>query len=117
MRHHVATRTLNRDKRQRTALMRSLMRSLVLHEGITTTIAKAKELRPMIERLVTVSKENTLASRRTVAARINSPEAMKKLHDTLAPRYQDRKGGYTRIVKLGRIGTRVGEQARIEFVK
>lgn len=117
MRHHVATRTLNRDKRQRTALMRSLARSLVLHEGITTTIAKAKELRPMIERLVTASKVNTVASRRTVAARINSSEATKKLHDTLAPRYKSRNGGYTRIVKLGRIGTRVGEQARIEFVK
>lgn len=117
MRHHVATRTLNRDKRQRTALMRSLARSLVLHEGITTTIAKAKELRPMIERLVTTSKENTIASRRTVKARINSEEAMEKLHDTLAPRYKERNGGYTRIVKLGRIGTRVGEQARIEFVK
>lgn len=97
--------------------MRSLARSLVLHEGITTTIAKAKELRPMIERLVTTSKENTIASRRTVRARINSAEAMEKLHDTLAPRYKDRNGGYTRIVKLGRIGTRVGEQARIEFVK
>ena len=97
--------------------MRSLARSLVLHEGITTTIAKAKELRPMIERLVTTSKENTIASRRTVKARINSAEAMEKLHDTLAPRYKERNGGYTRIVKLGRIGTRVGEQARIEFVK
>lgn len=117
MRHHVAKRTLNRDKRQRTALMRSLARSLVLHEGITTTVAKAKELRPLIERLVTASKANTVASRRSVSARLPSPEAVKKLHDTLAPRYKDRNGGYTRIVKLGRIGTRVGEQARIEFVK
>jgi large subunit ribosomal protein L17 len=117
MRHHVATRTLNRDKRQRTALLRSLARSLVLHEGITTTVAKAKELRPMIERLVTASKANTLQSRRAVSARLPSPEAVKKLHDTIAPRYKTRHGGYTRIVKLGRIGTRVGEQARIEFVK
>lgn len=116
MRHHNSKRTLNRDKRQRTALMRSLARSLVLHEGITTTIAKAKELRPMIEKLVTASKANTVASRRTVSARLVSPEAVKKLHDTLAPRYKSRAGGYTRIVKLGRIGTRVGEQARIEFV-
>lgn len=117
MRHHVAKRTLNRDKRQRTALMRSLARSLVLHEGITTTVAKAKELRPMIERLVTASKANTVASRRSVSARLASPEAVRKLHDTLAPRFKNRAGGYTRIVKLGRIGTRVGEQARIEFVK
>lgn len=118
MRHHVKTRTLHRDKRQRTALLRSLARSLVLHEGITTTVAKAKELRPFIERLVTASKQNTLASRRSVASRMGgSQEATKKLHDTLAPRFAKRAGGYTRIVRLGRVGTRVGEAARIEFVK
>ena len=117
MRHHSKKRTLHRTKRQYTALMRSLARSLVLEEGITTTIAKAKELRPFIERLVTTSKADTVASRRLVAARINSAEATKKLHDEIAKRYTDRKGGYTRIIKLGRIGKRVGEQARIEFVK
>ena len=102
MRHHVNKRTLNRDRRQRTALLRSLARSLVLHEGITTTVAKAKELRPFVERLVTVSKKNATT--------------VKKLHDTLAPRYAKRAGGYTRIVRLGRVGKRVGESARIEFV-
>ena len=89
----------------------------MLQEGITTTIAKAKELRPFIERLVTTSKQNTLASRRSVASRINSLEATKKLHDTIGPRFATRNGGYTRIIRLGRIGTRVVEQARIEFVK
>lgn len=116
MRHHKKRRTFNRDKTGREALIRSLARSLVLEEGITTTIAKAKEVRPFVERLVTASKANTIASRRTVATRLRSPEAVKKLHDTLAPRYAARAGGYTRIVKLGRIGKRVAEMARIEFV-
>jgi large subunit ribosomal protein L17 len=97
--------------------MRSLARSLVIHEAIVTTVAKAKELRPYIEKLVTTSKENSLASRRTVTTRMGSLDATKKLHDTLAKRYEKRDGGYTRIVRLGRVGKRVGEQARIEFVK
>lgn len=117
MRHHVAKRTLHRTKRQYTALLRSLARSLVLQEGITTTIAKAKELRPFVERLVTESKKGTLASHRNVVSRIGSGEAAKKLKETLVPRYAKRAGGYTRIVRLGRVGKRVGEQARIEFVQ
>lgn len=118
MRHHSATRTLGRKTGGRTALLRSLARSLVLEEGITTTIARAKELRPYIERLVTVSKANTVASRRSVSSRLGgAADVVKKLHDTLAPRYATRGGGYTRIVRLGRVGTRVGEAARIEFVK
>ncbi len=118
MRHHVKTRTLHRPKRQRTALLRSLARSLVLHEGITTTIAKAKELRPFVERLVTTSKQNTIVSRRKVSERLGgSADVVKKLHDTLAPRYAKRAGGYTRITRLGRVGKRVGDAARIEFVQ
>lgn len=97
--------------------MRSLARSLVMHEAIVTTIAKAKELRPYIEKLVTTSKEGTLASRRTVTTRMGSLDATKKLHDTIAKRYEKREGGYTRIIRLGRVGKRVGEQARIEFIK
>ncbi len=118
MRHHVKTKTLHREKRQRTALLRSLARSLVLEEGITTTVAKAKALRPFVERLVTTSKANTVASRRTVATRLGgSPDVVKKLHDTLAPRYEKRAGGYTRITLMGRTGKRAIESARIEFVK
>jgi large subunit ribosomal protein L17 len=117
MRHHKATRTLHRDKRQRVALLRSLARSLVLHESLVTTVAKAKELKPFVEKLVTTSKEGTLASQRLVNARINSSEATRKLTDTIAKRYEKRAGGYTRITRLGRVGKRVGEQARIEFVK
>ena len=117
MKHHTKRRILGRTKRQRIALMRSLARSLVLEEGITTTIAKAKELRPYVEKLVTASKSNTLQSRRLVMHRLgNSPEATRKLHDTLAPRYTSRAGGYTRIVRLGRVGKRVGDAARIEFL-
>jgi large subunit ribosomal protein L17 len=117
MRHHVKNRTLNRDKKQRTALLRSLARSLILQEGITTTITKAKEVRPFVERLITASKKNTVASRRDVMTRLNSVEATKKLHDTIAPRYEKRSGGYTRIVRLGRVGTRVHDAARIELVQ
>jgi len=118
MRHHSNTRTLGRTKRGRTALLRGLAQSLVIEEGITTTLAKAKELRPYVERLVTASKANTLQSRRLVESRLGTKSpAIKKLHDTLAPRYSERAGGYTRIVKLGRVGKRVAEFARIEFVK
>ncbi len=95
--------------------MRSLSRSLVLHGQIETTIAKAKELRPYIERLVTTSKTPSLTSRRSAMVKIGDVSAVKKLHE-LASRYSDRKGGYTRIIRLGRVGKRVGEQARIEFV-
>lgn len=118
MRHHVKTKKLHREKRQRVGLMRSLVRSLVLEEGITTTVTKAKVLRPFVERLVTASKNGTVASRREVARRLGgAPDVVKKLHDTLAVRYKARSGGYTRITRLGRIGKRIGEQARIEFVK
>lgn len=118
MRHHHNKRTLGRSKAQREALLRGLARSLILHEGITTTIAKAKELRPFVEQLVTASKNSTLASQRLVKTRLgNSGDAAKKLHKTIAPRYADRTGGYTRIVRLGRVGKRVTESARIEFVK
>lgn len=117
MRHHRAHRKLHREKGQRVALMKSLARSLVLHESIVTTIAKAKELKPFVEKLITTSKNGTLASRRLVSTRLGSPEAVKKMHDTLAKRYEKRAGGYTRIIRMGQVGKRVGEQARIEFVK
>jgi large subunit ribosomal protein L17 len=119
MRHHKrATPIFGRVKNQRTALMRSLARSLVLEEGIVTTVAKAKALRPFVERLVTASKRNTLASRRSVAARLgNAQDAVTKLHDTLAVRFATRAGGYTRVVRLGKIGKQATDSARIEFVK
>ena len=117
MRHHNQNRKLGRERGQRDALLRNLARSLVLQEGIVTTTAKAKALRPFVERLITDSKKNTLAARRAIASRLNAPEAVKKLHDTLAPRYEKRLGGYTRIIRLGRVGKRVVDSSRIEFVK
>ncbi len=118
MRHHKKNRALGRKKGERVALLRSLARSLVLQEGITTTVAKAKELRPFVERMVSMSKKNTLASRRIIDTRMGgSKEVVKKLHEVYGPRYANRAGGYTRIVLLGRIGKRVLEAARIEFVQ
>jgi large subunit ribosomal protein L17 len=92
-------RTFGRPSNQRRALMRSLARSLVLEERISTTESKAKALRPFIERLVTYAKTNTLASRRLTKARLGDNEAVKKLFDTIGPRYTERAGGYTRVVK------------------
>jgi len=118
MKHHKAGRTLGRKKGQRTALLRSLARSLVMHEKITTTTARAKELRPFVEQLITGAKKADVASRRLLASRLGgAPDAVKKLHDTLAPRYAARIGGYTRIVKMGPVGKRMVDSSVIEFVK
>lgn len=117
MQHHKQKRILGRDRNQHTALMRSLARELMLHGSITTTLAKAKEVRPFAERLITLSKKGTVASQRTVAARLgNAEDVARKLHTVIAPKYADRAGGYTRIIKLGRTGARVTEEARIELV-
>lgn len=116
MNHHKKGRTFNRTKRQRVALMRGLARSLVLENAITTTEAKAKELRPYVEKLITASKKDSLASRRLIASRLGDAEATKKLHVEYAKRFASRAGGYTRVTKLGRIGNRVAEMARIEFL-
>ena len=117
MKHHKKTRTLGRKSGQREALLRSLARSLFLSEGITTTIARAKELRPFAERIITASKANTAASRRAIASTLGgAPDAVLKLHETIAPRFKKRIGGYTRIIRLGRVGKRAIESARIELV-
>ena len=118
MKHHKRGRTLGRRKGPRTALLRSLARSLVMHEKITTTTARAKELRPFVEQLVTKAKKDGASARRLVAQRLGgAPDAVKKLHSTIAPRYAARSGGYTRIVKLGPIGKRAVSSAIIEFIK
>ena len=117
MKHHKKPRPLGRKSGQREALLRSLARSLFLSEGITTTIARAKELRPFAERLISASKENTVASRRAVSSRMGgASDAVLKLHETIAPRFKKRIGGYTRIVRLGRVGKRAIESARIELL-
>jgi len=89
----------DRPSNQYRSLMRSLARSLIIEERISTTEAKAKALRPFVERLVTYAKKNTLASRRLTKARLGDDEAVKKLFDAIGPRYAERTGGYTRVVK------------------
>ena len=117
MRHHNANRIFGRSTDQRRALMRGLALSLILHDKITTTEAKAKELRPFAEKLVTSAKKGTLAARKLVLSRLGQPDeaVVQKLFDTIAPKYMDRQGGYTRVVKMGR--TKAGrDEAVIEFV-
>lgn len=104
-----------RKRDQRRALILSLSRALVVNEKIKTTHAKARELRPFIEKTVTRAKENTVFNRRFLARRF-SDEVAKKLIEEIGPRYKDRPGGYTRIVKLGQRGEDGAEMAVIEFV-
>jgi len=117
MKHHKKQRKFGRVRKVRTALLRGLVRNLVLHESIETTIAKAKELRPQVEKLITLAKKDTLASRRVIASRLgNDEDTTKKLHDVLAPRYKERAGGYVRISKLGTYHDALRDKAVIEFV-
>ncbi len=116
MRHHNNVRKLSRETGQRKALLRSLAESLVTHGKIKTTEAKAKELRPFIEKLVTKGKDGTLASRRILISKLGSPEIAKKMVDEIAKKYAERKGGYTRVVKLGQRGGDASPMALIEFV-
>lgn len=110
-------RTFGRPSSQRKALLRSLARSLVMHERISTTEAKAKALRPFVERLVTRAKKNTLANRRLARTRLGDDAAVKKLFDAIAPRYAERHGGYTRIVKRAERGANDARKlAYIAFV-
>jgi len=117
MPHSVTGRAFNRPKNQRTALMRGLMRSLILHEGISTTEAKAKELRPMIEKLVSQARVDSVANRRLIASRLgNDAEAVAKVFTELAPRYAERPGGYVRIVKRAPNAVNARDNAYIAFV-
>lgn len=117
MKHHDKNRKFGRETDQRAAFLNSLMRSLVLHEKIETTEARAKEIRPRLEKLVTRAKTDTLASRRLVASRIKDQRVVKKLFTTLGPRYKSRPGGYLRIVKTGFGKSDARPLAVIEFVQ
>lgn len=117
MRHHEKFKTLGREKGQRTALVRSLLRSLVIHEGITTTETKAKELRKYMEPLVTKAKVDTIANRRLIATRIGDAKAAKKLVEVIAVAHKARNGGYTRVVKLPLRKSDGAKMAHIQFVK
>ena len=117
MQHRKTGRKLGRVRKQRTALLRGLARSLILHEKIKTTEAKAKELRPFVEKLITKSKLDSVSSRRLIDSRLGGEdEAVKKLFETLAPRYKERSGGYTRITKLSSKSDDARQVAQIEFV-
>src|SRR3989344_8606421 len=114
MRHHSNIRKFGREKNQRHALMRSLARNVIRDNRIETTLAKAKAVRPVVEKLITKAKIDTVASRRLVDSTIHGPSETKKLFDTIAPKYKDRKGGYTRIIKLPRRNMDGAEMALIE---
>lgn len=116
MRHHVSNRKFGRETDVRAAFIRSLACSLIRDEKIKTTEARAKELRPFIERLVTKGREGTLASRRIVLSRLGVEEEAKKLCEDISPRYKDRSGGYTRITKLPVRSGDASKMAVIEFV-
>ena len=117
MRHGNNKRKFGREKNVRNALISSLALNLIIREKIKTTEPKAKELRPYIEKLVTLSKSKTLASRRTVISRLaNRSQEVKKLYDVIAPKYTERKGGYTRVLKLGARKSDGAKMAIIEFV-
>lgn len=116
MRHRVAGRKLQRTSAHRAALFRNMSAALIKHEQITTTLAKAKELRPYVEKLVTLAKKGGLSNRRLAHARLMDDAQLVKLFDTLAARYADRAGGYIRVVKTGPRASDSAEMAIIEFV-
>jgi large subunit ribosomal protein L17 len=101
MRHKVAGYKLGRTTSHRRSLLRNMVTSLIVEERIETTVPKAKALRPTVEKMITLGKRGDLAARRQAAAYVMTDEALKKLFDTLGPRFGDRKGGYTRIVRTG----------------
>jgi large subunit ribosomal protein L17 len=117
MRHRKDHRKLSRTREHRKALLRNLTTSLIWHERIETTVAKAKEARRMAERMITFAKRGDVAARRHVARFVHGNEVVQKLFDTVAPWYTDRNGGYTRIVKIGRRLGDAGETALLELVK
>lgn len=117
MRHHNNVRKFGRDKNQRHALLKGLMLALIAHGKIQTTEAKAKELRPFIEKMITKANVGTLASRRVVISRLyNLTSEANKLINDIAPKYKERLGGYTRITKLPRRQGDASKMAIIEFI-
>ncbi len=116
MRHQVAGRKLSRTAGHRKALYRNLVMSLLEHEKMVTTEAKAREIRGLAEKMITLGKEGSVASRRQALAFVGNGKIVKKLFDDIALRYNDRQGGYTRIVKLGFRSGDSAPVARIELV-
>ncbi len=116
MRHKVGGRKLQRTSAHRIALFRNMAAALIKHEQIVTTVAKAKELRPYVEKLVTLAKKGGLSNRRLAHARLLDDAQLVKLFDVLAARYADRNGGYTRVIKTGPRASDASPMAIIEFV-
>lgn len=114
MRHRKRVKKLGRRNKHRLSMLKNLATSLFAHESITTTDVKAKEGKKFAERLITYAKEGSLAKRRLAAGYIRDKAALKKLFDDIAPRYADRNGGYTRIVKLG---NRPGDNAPLAILE
>ena len=116
MRHRVGGRKLQRTSSHRAALFRNMAAALIKHEQITTTLPKAKELRPYVEKLITLGKRGGLSNRRLAHARLLDDTQLTKLFEVLAPRYADRNGGYTRIIKAGIRASDAAPIAVIELV-
>ena len=116
MRHKSGGRKLQRTGAHLIAMFRNMSASLIKHEQITTTVAKAKELRPYVEKLITLAKRGGLANRRLAMSRLMDEAQLQKLFDVLAERYKDRNGGYTRIIKAGIRASDAAPIAIIEFV-
>jgi large subunit ribosomal protein L17 len=114
MRHRNGLRKLNRTSEHRAAMLRNMCVSLLQHEAIKTTLPKAKELRRVVEPLITLGKQPTVANRRLAFARLRDRDIVTKLFNELGPRYQTRPGGYTRILKMG---FRVGDNAPMAYVE
>ncbi|MEY2928179.1 MAG: hypothetical protein RL367_2656 [Pseudomonadota bacterium] len=116
MRHRVGGRKLSRTSAHRLALFRNMAAALIKHEQITTTLPKAKELRPYVEKLITLAKHGGLSNRRLAHARLLDDTQLTKLFSTLAERYKDRSGGYTRVIKAGFRGSDASAMGIIELV-
>ena len=114
MRHRHGLRKLNRTSEHRQAMLRNMCVSLITHEAIKTTLPKAKELRRVVEPLITLGKQPTLSNKRLAFSRLRDRDAVVKLFGDLGPRFQARPGGYTRILKMG---FRVGDNAPMAFVE
>lgn len=116
MRHQKAGKKLKRDLSARRALLRGLVTNVIEEERITTTVPKAKAARPLVEKMITLAKRDTLHSRRQAASFLLKPEAVQKLFEKIGPRFNQRNGGYTRIVKLGWRKGDGAETAKLELV-
>jgi large subunit ribosomal protein L17 len=116
MRHRISGRKLNRTSQHRQMLFRNMSQALIRHEQIVTTLAKARELRPVVEKLITLGKRGDLHARRQAFARLRDDAMTAKLFETLGPRYAERSGGYTRIIKAGYRYGDAAAMAVIEFV-